>query len=74
MNEEYIRDYTTKKILGVIRETPTGDRTAFEFPSYKQLGIYRKSENVTYIIPSYKKISEGDSVVSLIYENANNKR
>lgn len=67
MNEEYIRDFVTKKIIGVVRESANGDRTAYDFPSYKQLGVYKKSENITCLIPSYKKISDGDTVVSLIY-------
>lgn len=68
MQEEYIKDFESKKIIGVLKTNSNGDVCAYAFPSYKWLGIYKKQDNITYLIPSYRKISDGNSVVSLIYQ------
>lgn len=66
--EEYVKDYESKQILGVLKTEPNGDVYALDFPSYRQLGVYKKAEDITCEIPSYRKISDGNSVVSLIYK------
>lgn len=33
--EELIREYESKKIIGVLRTSPNGDISAFAFPSYQ---------------------------------------
>lgn len=64
--EEYIRDYNTKKILGIIRTEPNGDQTAIDFTTRKILGYYRKQfDHTTNFIGVV--LTKGNSVVSLIY-------
>lgn len=70
-NDEYIKDYQTKKILGVLRTESNGDIKAYSFPAYQWLGIYIKAQNITCEVPSYRKVSDGNSVVNFIYQFLN---
>jgi hypothetical protein len=67
-NEEYIRDFTSKKILGIIKTEPNGDQIAIDFPSRKILGFYRASRDVTTDFIG-RMLTKGNTVVSLIYNN-----
>lgn len=70
-NEEYIRDYNTRKILGIVKTDPNGDQTAIDFTTRTVLGFYRASRDVTTDFLG-RVLTKGNTVVSLIY-NHNNK-
>ena len=72
MNEEYIRDYNTKQILGIIRTENNGDQAAIDFATRKILGFYRASRDVTTDFIG-RVLTKGNTVVALIYKNLNNK-
>lgn len=65
--EEYIRDFDTRKILGILRYKPNGDIEAVDFASRRILGIYRASTDDTIEFQSRKVIAKGNCVVSFIY-------
>ena len=66
--EEYIRDFETRMIIGILDHKPNGDIYAVEFSSRKILGIYRVSTDDTIEFMSRKVVTKGNSVVSFIYE------
>lgn len=72
MESEYIRDYTTQKILGVIRYSSNGKQTASDYVSGKVLGQYDETTNKTYEYPSMRIIANGNVLSRLIYEYHNN--
>ena len=45
--DEYIKDFQTRQIIGILRYKPNGDIEAIEFTSRKILGIYRASTDDT---------------------------
>lgn len=63
--EDYIKEFNGQ-IIGVIRTEPNGDKIAFEFPSRKILGFYKKNMDITTDLLG-RPVSRGDTVVSLIY-------
>lgn len=65
--DEIIREYPSQKGIGVIRTESNGDQIALAYPSYRQLGIYKKAQNATFEIPSYRKVSDGNTVMQFIY-------
>ena len=69
-NEEYIRDFNTRKILGIIKTESNGDQTAIDFATRKILGFYRASRDVTTDFIG-RILTNGNTVVSLIYKNNN---
>ena len=66
--EEYIRDFETRMIIGILDHKPNGDIYAVEFSSRKILGIYRVSTDDTIEFTTRKVVTKGNSVVSFIYE------
>ena len=66
MQEEFIRDYATRKILGIIRTQPNGDQVAIDFTTRRTLGYYRKQFDHTTDFLG-RVLTKGNSVVSLIY-------
>jgi hypothetical protein len=64
--EEYIRAFD-KTILGIIKTTDNGEQQALDFPSRKILGFYWPKDNTTRDF-SYRILSSGNTLVSLIYE------
>ncbi len=66
--EEYIRDFETRMIIGILDHKPNGDIYAIEFSSRKILGIYRISTDDTIEFMTRKVVTKGNSVVSFIYE------
>lgn len=66
-NEEYIRDYNTHQIIGIIKTEPNGDKAAIDFATRKILGFYRASRNVTTDFIG-RVLTKGDTVVSLLYK------
>lgn len=68
MQEEYIRDFNTRKILGILRTENNGDQIAIDFTTRKILGYYRKKLDHTTDFVG-RILTKGNSVVSLIYQN-----
>ena len=66
--EEYIRDFDTRMIIGILDHKSNGDIYAVEFSSRKILGIYRVSTDDTIEFNTRKVVTKGNSVVSFIYE------
>ena len=67
-NEEYIRDFDTRQIIGILERKSNGDIYAIEFSSRKILGIYRVSTDDTIEFNTRQVKTKGNSVVSFIYE------
>lgn len=66
--EDYIRDFDTRMIIGILDHKSNGDIYAIEFSSRKILGIYRVSTDDTIEFSTRKVVTKGNSVVSFIYE------
>ena len=67
--EEYIRDFQSRQILGILRYKPNGDIEAVDFASRKILGFYRAATDDTVEFMTRKVIAKGNCVVSFIYNN-----
>ena len=68
--DEYIKDFNTRKIIGILRYKPNGDIEAIEFNSRKILGFYRAATDDTVDFMTRKVVTKGNTVVSFIYEAA----
>ena len=68
--DEYIRDFNTRQIIGILRYKPNGDIEAIEFNSRKILGFYRAATDDTVEFYTRKVVTKGNTVVSFIYEAA----
>ena len=66
-SEEYIRDFKTRKIIGIVRTLKNGDIEAREFDSRKILGYYRKNKDLTTDFYGHM-IAKGNCVVGFIYD------
>ena len=66
--DEIIREYPSQRPIGVLRTSPNGDVTAYDYPSYRALGMYAKSTNTTCELPSYRKVSTGNTVAHFFYK------
>ena len=64
---EYIRDFDTRQIIGMLETRTGGDIYAIELNSRKILGIYRVSTDDTIEFDSRRVVTKGNSVVSFIY-------
>ena len=71
--EEYIRDFQTLKIIGILRTLKNGDIEAREFNSRKILGYYRKGRNTTTDFYGHM-IAKGNCVAGFIYDAHNKKK
>ena len=71
-SEEYIRDFSTRKIIGIVRTLHNGDVEVREFSSRKILGFYRKSKNTTTDFYGHM-VAKGNCAVGLIYDHYNKK-
>ena len=49
-NEEYIRDFNTRQIIGIIKTEANGDKAAIDFATRKILGFYRASRKKLFFI------------------------
>jgi hypothetical protein len=67
VREEYIRDFNTRKIIGILRYEANGDIYAVDFDTRKILGIYRASTDDTIEFNTRQVVTKGNSVVSFIY-------
>ena len=68
--DEYIRDFDTRQIIGILRHKENGDIYAIEFKSRKILGIYRANTDDTIEFNTRRVTTKGNSVVAFIYEAA----
>jgi len=66
MKEEYIRDFKTQQIIGILRYRANGDIEAVEFKSRQILGFYRAATDTTTDFLG-RMIAKGNCVVSFIY-------
>lgn len=73
MREEYIRDFDTRQIIGILRHEDNGDIYAINFENRQILGIYRASTNDTIDFATRQIQTKGNSVVSFIYNAYHNK-
>lgn len=73
-NEEYIRDFDTRNIIGILEHKPNGDIYAIEFSSRRILGIYRASTDDTIEFDSRRVVTKGNAVVSFIYDAWNKRK
>lgn len=74
MNIEYIKDYATQRILGILRHESNGDIYAIDFESQNILGVYKASQNITIEYTSQRIVSKGNSVVSFIYQRQSQRK
>ena len=65
--EEYIRDFKTRKIIGILRYRTNGDIEAVEFASRRILGFYKAATDSTTDFYG-RVITKGNSVVAFIYD------
>ena len=72
--DEYIKDFQTGQIIGILRYKPNGDIEAIEFTSRKILGIYRASTDDTIDFMTRQVIAKGNCVVSFIYDAKNRRK
>lgn len=67
--EEYIRDFQTRKVIGILKTERNGDQIAVDFATRKVLGYYRaKFDHTTDFYG--RVVAKGNCVVSFIYQNA----
>jgi hypothetical protein len=64
--EEYIRDFHSHRIIGILRTLRNGDIEAREFNSRRILGYYRVRPDVTTDFFG-RRIAKGNCVAGLIY-------
>jgi hypothetical protein len=64
--EEYIRDFPSQRIIGILRTLRNGDIEARDFNSRRILGYYRVGPDVTTDFFG-RRIAKGNCVVGLIY-------
>lgn len=69
--EEYVRDFNTRQIIGILRYKPNGDIEAVEFKSRKILAIYRASTDDTIEFNTRQVVTKGNTAVAFIYEAFN---
>lgn len=72
-HEEYIRDFDTRQIIGIVRTLKNGDEEAREFSSRRILGFYKKKQNVTTDFYG-RRVAVGNCVVSFIYKEFEKKK
>lgn len=71
--EEYIRDFQSRLIIGILRTLRNGDIEAREFNSRKILGYYRRDRDVTTDFYG-RMIAKGNCVVAFIYDAYNRRK
>ena len=72
-HEEYIRDFQSRKIIGILRTLRNGDVEAREFDSRRILGYYRKRADLTTDFYG-RMIAKGNCVTAFIYDAYNKKK
>ena len=72
--EEYIRDFNTRMIIGILDHKPNGDVYAIDFDTRQILGFYRASTNDTCDFNTRMVRTKGNTVVQFIFENQAKKK
>ena len=67
MTQEYIREYPSQKIIGIIETYENGDQIARDYTTRKILGYYKAGLNIT-TDDLHRTIAKGNCVVSFIYK------
>lgn len=67
--EEYIRDFDTRQIIGILDHKPNGDIYAISFRTRQILAIYRASTNDTIEFNTRQVVAKGNVAVSFIYND-----
>lgn len=67
--EEYIRDFNTRQIMGILETKPNGDVYAISFTTRQILAIYRKDFNDTIDFNTRMVVAKGNIAVSFIYRD-----
>lgn len=70
MTEEYIKDFNTHLVIGILRTENNGDQVAIDFLSRQVLGYYRKQYDHTTDFYG-RVLTHGNTVVSLILNKKN---
>lgn len=73
VKQEYVREFNSRKIIGIVRTYANGDVEAREFSSRRILGFYRKKKDITTDFYGHM-IGKGNCVVGFIYDYFNNKK
>lgn len=68
MREEYIRDYQTQKVLGILRYDSNGDVYAVDYKTLQILAVYKADQDRTLEYRTQKVVSTGNTVVAFIYQ------
>lgn len=66
-HEDYIRDFNTRQIIGILRYRPNGDIEAVEFSTRRILGFYRAAHDHTTDFYGRVK-TKGNAVAAFIYD------
>ena len=66
MSQEFIKEFGSGKILGIIETDSNGDQKAIDFDTRKILGFYRKKNDHTTDFYG-RIIARGNCVASLIF-------
>ena len=67
--EEYIRDFATRQIIGILDHKANGDIYAIDFNTRQILAIYRAQYNDTIEFNTRQVVAKGNVAVSFIYNN-----
>lgn len=67
VKEEFIREFPSQKVIGILRTLPNGDQEAREFSSRRILGFYRAAKDMTTDFYG-RVIARGNCVTGLIYD------
>lgn len=67
--EEYIRDFNTRQIMGMLETKPNGDIYAISFTTRQILAIYRKQYDDTIDFNTRQVVAKGNIAVSFIYND-----
>ena len=67
--EEYIRDFNTRQIIGILDHKPNGDIYAISFNTRQILAIYRAQYNDTIEFNTRQVVAKGNVAVSFIYSD-----
>ena len=65
--QEYIRDFSTRLIIGILEHKPNGDIYAIDFDTRQILAIYRAEYDDTIEFNTRQVVAKGNVAVSFIY-------
>jgi len=65
--QEYVKDFNTRQIVGILEHKPNGDVYAIDFNTRQILAIYRKAYDDTIEFSTRQVVARGNVAVSFIY-------